>query len=364
MISLPLLLCAPALQQPPATARTIARAPQASTFAGTYHPLHGFRAAAASNDLTAHSPGLIYNNTVLTAYYSLPGQDQEWIDEGRASNTDGDLREQILGATITYCTSSSVPVEGVLRLYDETVICAGPSSWPTANCSYTLRDLPGSTSGGVDCYTVALDFAGLECDLSIATAQTRFGWSITWSDSLTAEQIAWGGAGNDNSFVWFDTTAPNRNAAFLGCYWFNGLPKADFALRLEGPPPDTYVDRASSPGAQDRLNLSLDHSLQSFTSVQFALTDLSNQQAVDGALWFSPNRVENHLAQSALALDAHELAQYATRFRPPNRLISQAGVFDLTVGSLPAGTVYSQAAQLDAQGKVLALSNALMHIVR
>lgn len=148
-------------------------------YAGVYHPSYGFRPA---KNVERSGPVLIYNNMDLTSYYSIPGTDQEWIDEGQFLSRHSDLSEQVNGTSFIYCSAEDAPngITSVFRLYDETIICAGPPAWPAADCSYALAGLPGGSNGNLACWQVDLDLSGFECNLTTDPSGNQlFGFSHT-----------------------------------------------------------------------------------------------------------------------------------------------------------------------------------------
>jgi hypothetical protein len=362
-LALPLLASAPAPQAPPQETQRLHRA-TAPVFAGTYHPTHGFLGHTQQSS-ARQGPATIFNNAQLSNYYSFPGARQEWIDEGTLLPRHADQREQIQSARITYCTRDIRPqgLKARLRIYEQSRACAGPDSWPTSTCDYVLTGLPSSPAGNDACYAVEIDFSGVECNLSALPAPQTFGWSVAWHDvDQTGLYTAWGGAGNDDSFVWYNPDRGSRNAAYLGCWWFGGKPRAGFALELRGGPANTFVYNPQQPGAQDTYRLTIDAQLQDQATSRFFLRKAATGKRAEGMLWFSAQKVERSLLGTPLALDAHELAQFATRLRPPDVVQIKNGMTPFTPVGMPAGVYYSQAAALDASGQVIGVSNAIEHI--
>lgn len=366
------LLLPPALlPQSPATpppqklaSHFLRRAPQPQ-YAGTYVPGVGLTSPGQSTRAASSGPTLLYNNAQLSNYYSFPGPRQEWIDEGSLLPRHLDGREQILSARLTYCTRNFDPngINAVFQVYDQSKACAGPDVWPGSDCSYRLFGLPSSPNGNDACYTIDLDLRGFECNLTTPAAPGKFGWSMTWSHPDTGMYTSWGGTGNSDSFVWYDLDRGGRNAAYRGCYWFGGKPRAGFALELAGGPAETFAVHATDPGTADSLILSADSTLQAGEITRLQLSDRVSKEPRDGLLWISRSRVEQSLLATSLALDAHMLASFGQRLTPPNTIPSQGGVFRLTPSQLPPGVYYTQAAELDAGGNAIAFSHALEHRV-
>jgi hypothetical protein len=340
---------------------TVNKATTNAQFAGQYHPSTGL--VQPNGGQAKLGPDSIYNNNVLTGYYSVPGADQEWIDEGVLVDRNSTSTDQVNGMDFTYCSADSNPngIATVVTMYDETVRCAGPASWPTADCAYGVAGLPGGNNGNLACWIVTLDLTGFECNLTTdASGNQLFGYAMTWDNSSTGPWLSNGGLGNDNSFVWFDTLAPNANAAFLGCYWFGGTPHAGFAAQMFGNPVETTsYSSAGGPGADDSLILTVDTSVQVGSTVNFTVQDGPFGSATSSAMWASSRAVDVDLS-GAFGIDAHLLADYRSR-----RFLSSAagGVHTLTVPAIAGGgkTWYTQAA--DSNAGPTAMSNALAHFI-
>lgn len=336
---------------------------QATTpsFAGTYHPSTGLRPPEAE---PRSGPVVLYNNMGHSNYYTVPGVDQEFVDEGRFLNRHVDFTEQVNSASFLYCSSDPSPsgVTAVFRLYDETIVCVGPPLWPAADCSYSIPGLPGGMNGNLACWQVNLDFSGFECDLTTDPSGNRlFGFSTTWDNDATGPWISWGGLGNHNSFVWFDTTQPNRNSGFLGCYWFGAPPPLGFAQTLSGPPAETRAINAASPGAFDSLLLCVDDEVQNGNTVQYEVRDRASGVLQPAKLWVSSHQVDHHLLSGPLGLDAHLLVDYVNRSPTLGTRSSPTGIFTAALAGIPSGVYFTQAASIDATGRPMALSNALRH---
>lgn len=359
------LLCAAPVQQPqsPKTLSSGLLPAETPQYAGIYHPAHGLR----NPDLDTRSgPVLIYNNFDLSNYYSIPGAHQEWIDTGAFLPRNTDSREQVNGMSFLYCSSEDAPngINTVFRLYDETIVCAGPPTWPAADCSYSIPGLPGGDNGNLACWRVAVDLTGFECNLTTDASGTRlFGFSHTWQNSTTGPWLSSGGLGNNNSFVWFDTTAPNANSAFMGCYWFGGQPHLGFACALTGSPAETRAINASLPGSADSLSLCVNAEVQNGNTVQFEVRDRETNTLLPSKLWVSARQIDHHLLAGPLGLDAHLLAGYVDRIPNNGTRSSTTGIFATTLAGIPSGVYFTQAATVDAQGRPTALSNALRHMV-
>ncbi len=360
---LPLAQASPPPQAQPARSTQLRRATP-PRYAGIYLPGLGLTPPNQTHR-SASAPVTLYNNAQLSNYYSFPGARQEWIDEGSLIPRHSQDGEQVLGAQLTYCTRAIRPggLRADFRIYEQSAPCAGPNSWPASSCSYTLVGLPASPNGNDACYTIDLDLRGFECDLDTPGAPHTFGWSVVWDADDTGLYTAWGGPGNSDTFVWYDIDRGSRNAAYMGCYWFGGKPRAGFALQLFGGPPETFAQRASNPGSADSLTLTAETQLTNDQLSVLHLRDRISHDQVDGVLWISRARVERSLLSTGFGLDARELAAFPARLRPPNLISSQRGAFRVTPRGLPPGNWYSQAAQLDGFGQPIALSNAILHRV-
>ena len=338
---------------------TVNKATATPQFAGQYHPSTGL--VQPQGGIAKLGPDSIYNNNALTNYYSVPGADQEWIDEGVLADRNSTSTDQINGMNFTYCSSDSNPngIGSVFTIYDETVRCAGPASWPTADCAYGLAGLPGGNNGNLACWIVSIDLTGFECNLATdASGNKLFGFANTWDNGNTGPWLSDGGLGNDNSFVWFDTLQNNANNAFLGCYWFGGQPHAGFATEFFGNPVETTsYSSAGGPGADDSLLLTLDASVQVGSTVNFTVLDGPFGSAAASTMWASASAVDVDLS-GAFGIDAHLLADYNSRRFTSN---SATGIHTLSVPAVAGGgmTWYTQA----AVGGPSAMSNGLQHFV-
>jgi hypothetical protein len=324
------------------------------TFVGIYHPSSGF---VSSNRNTVRSgPDVLYNDNVLTNYYSVQGADQEWIDFGELADRNHDSIEQINGFNFTYCSAAPNGVDDVVRFYDESIYCSGPPTWPTTDCAYGLAGLPGGNNGNLACWIVTVDLCGIECNLTTDAAQNRlFGWSHTWADNYTGPWISKGGSRQHTAFTWYDTLAANANSAYQGCFWFF-LNWTGFAMAAEGNPIETIsYSSAMGSGAGDTLCLSMDLSAQVGATV--TLTVSSGGVPTASTWWAGANRVDNYIP----TIDAHELAHYATRSTDNT---SATGAHTLTVPPAAGGgmTWYSQAAWIRGGGPGL-MSNGLAHYI-
>ncbi len=335
---------------------TVKKATVAPVYAGSYHPAIGFQPAATQKS----GPDTIWNNMILTNYYSIPGADQEWIDEGILADRNTGNREQINGFDYVYCSATpdagTFPVVTTITFYDETVRCAGPATWPAADCGYVISGLPGGDpNGALQCWIVGIDLqgGGFECDLTTdAAANKLFGWGGAYNDSSTGPWISVGGNGIDNSFTWFDPT--NGNGAFVGCFWFGGIPFANFAMQLYGNPRNAFATYSATEGAgaDDNVVMGTDVEATAGTLVTISTSDFAGAP-VDSLMWVSATRVDNNLT-GAFGIDAHEVAQYASR------------IIDYPVGSsngqvVPnaTGTFYLQGANLGGGASPVGMSNAL-----
>ncbi|NQU48856.1 MAG: hypothetical protein HQ519_09435 [Planctomycetes bacterium] len=197
--------------------------------AGIFAPAGGLNIAGTGGRVgTVH----IVNNSTLTNYFSIPGAQQEWIDNNILMDTDGTGAESVSTLKYTYCSSDVNPngISEVLTIYDDSIYCAGPSNWPVADCAYSVSGLPGAVNGALACWIVTLDLAGVECNLTDGHGGSA-GWGQVWDNSSTGPWLANGGLGQTNSFTWFDWNVPNANA-FQGCYWFGGVPHAGFDMQM------------------------------------------------------------------------------------------------------------------------------------
>ncbi len=328
-------------------------------FAGTCHPALGFQ----PHQTQRLGPESIWNNNILTNYYSYGGADQEWIDEGllidRNSLGSSGSREQINGFNFTYCSAVPDPGTGVvsttITFYDENVVCNGPPNWPSAECGYILSGLPGGDpNGALQCWTVSVDLVGggFECDLTTDEANNRlFGWGGAYHVDDTGPWLAVGGQGELALFVWFDPT--NSNGSFLGCWW--GPPFGSFAMQLYGNPRNAFANYSLSEGAgaDDQLVLSTDVEAVPSGQVVLSTTDLTGWPVLT-VMWVSQTLVDHNLSAS-FGIDAHELAEWSTRI---TEILPPAANNVVTLPPGAAGVYYLQAMQVRS-GAPVALSNAI-----
>ncbi|MAW59476.1 MAG: hypothetical protein CMJ94_01430 [Planctomycetes bacterium] len=353
------------LQQAAPPELELHRVPGNAQFAGVYHPATGLD---RSGQQARQGPELLWNSLNQSNYYSYGGAYQEWIDEGTLPQRHAELNEQINGLRFTYCSLNPHPngVSDVLRIYEENDSCPGPPAWPTSTCAYTLQGLPGGTPNGeVQCWVVYVNLSGFECNLEIDPAQGQmFGWSHTWRSEQTGAWVCWRVPhGSEDNFDWYDRTATNQNAAFLGCYWFGGQPPSQFVMGFYGSPPDVFAESArSGPGADDNLMLCAEDSFRVGQAPVVRVLGLDEPGLVKNSLlWASTQRVEMDL-QPALGLDAHLLVP---RWNQAWESHSPSGLHQGT--ALPAWasgrTYYLQAAQLGPAGRPLAFSAHALRVL-
>ncbi|HEX9793646.1 MAG TPA: hypothetical protein VGC54_06645, partial [Planctomycetota bacterium] len=251
-------------------------------FAGVYRMDTGLDPSAAA---ARSGPDVIFNNTIASGYYSVPGAFQEWIDEGGLYDRDSlKLEDQINGFQFIYCTSEFDPngIGGtyIATFYDDNIWCAGPSTWPNAVCAYGLAGLPLSPDGNLGCWIVTVDLmGGFECPPNLNTsfptegvpdingAPRYFSWGGTWDVNNTGPWIMRGGYRRDNSFTWFDT----NTGTLAGCFWFGGFPFANFAMKIWGPPAGCKAyDSKNFPG-QNSLQLMSDGPMRSGAQRTFTI---------------------------------------------------------------------------------------------
>ena len=231
-------------------------------YAGTYKMATGEFIPGAGAQRSG--PVTIFNNTTPTNYYSVPGSNQEWIDEGilnKRTATPGlqAAVEQINGFEVIYCSTDPAASGTIIyTFYDETVECTGPTGGVPGqpNCAYALSGLPmGTPTGGIQCWIVTVDLeGGLECPNNAAetfrtteqhTANPLFGWGILPQLDNTGPWLRKGGKGTTNDFVWYDRNAGTN----VGCFWFGGVPFASFSMKMFGENANAHniVDTDANP---------------------------------------------------------------------------------------------------------------------
>lgn len=330
--------------------------------AGTFHPSLGLIQNGGTTSARS-GPDALYNNSSLSNYYSVPGTNQEWIDNFHLLDRNHDNAEQVKGLRYTYCSADANPngMQEIINIYDDSIYCAGPASWPTADCSYAISGLPGGANGALACWIVNVDLWGVECNLTTDPTGNRLhGWGQVWDNATTGPWLASGGLGQTDSFTWFDPGAVNGNA-FLGCYWFGGTPWAGFDMLMEGNVAETisYVSSAGL-GADDGLILSIDTPAQIGNTVTFTVTDLVAGGPVASTMWASALRVDVDLTP-LFGLDAHLLSDYNSKAWEST---SAGGTHTTSVPAIAGGgmTWYTQAA-VGAAGVPAKMSNGLAHYI-
>jgi len=326
--------------------------PVAPEYAGTFHPVTGFQ---PSGGLDRRGTRLILESR-LTNYFGLPGAGQEWIDDVFLEDLSADHSEQINGMDFTYCSYETNPngVAVTMNFYDESIYCQGPVNWPVSDCSYVLAGLPGGNNGSLACWTITLDLWGVECDLTTSGGK-RTGWGQVWDNSNSGPWTGTAPPASTDYWTWFDTSAPNLNAAFMGCWWNGGLPEKSFYFNLYGGPVDTNRFWAEGLGGTstvfDNGLLDVVNQVKAGNTVTFELTD-PNSIGFDGMqLYHSPN-----MATSAIS------------YQGGNVLIDPATATALPIGgtsqtyTVPAvmRDYYTQAACFRG-GQLVGFSNALRH---
>lgn len=224
---------------------------------GAYDFNNGFTVTNGSN--RAIGPDTLYDTTANVAYYyGVVGTDstkQEWMDETQLPNRGLSGEEQITGMAWNYCEGGyTAYFDAYISLYNDTVACAGSSSWvpgaPSfADCVYGLGGLPGA-----GCWNVTVDLSGgFECVLPDASnplsgAQGTIGWSVTPFNCNATPYIgpflskqSDAQPGSQDLFEWRDWNGLYFGAyTYGGCYWFGGAgPKrADFQVAFYGAATD------------------------------------------------------------------------------------------------------------------------------
>ncbi len=342
-------------EQAPSKSATIQLAP-APNYAGTFHPAQGFIPDGGRSARVG--PRVILNNSGAVKYYTYSYTDQEWIDDYFLEDLATDHTEQITDMSFTYCSSESNPngVAVTMNFYDESIYCAGPVNWPTADCAYTLSGLPGGNNGAAACWILTLDFTGVECNLTTDTFGNQLmGWGQHWHSDNSGPVVANSSPGRTNYFTWWDHSAPNGNQ-FNGCYWFGGHPEANFGITLYGGPVDTNrywaEDLGGSSTAFDNAVLDVDAEVKSGNLVTFNLAP-----RVGGASFDAMLLVHSKNAASAPIsyMGGNALIDPSTMIQRPPGPTSQSYVVPPV-----SGDYYTQAAGISG-GQIVGLSNGLRH---
>jgi len=358
----PALLAAPSLAQHAASAQRIDAPVQ---YLGTY------RFADASWSTTSRAGSrVLYNCTTPGNYYStiaLSGgsgaADQLWIDEGRITDHNALAIDQINGFDFSYCSTDLDPTgnSSALRIafYDDYVPCTTP---PAPTCDYLIAGLPLSSTGNLQCWSVAVDLSGgYECSTDATLFRTTdaggadrsFGWAFGGNPS-TAGRTNTGpildlpcatpvasqgcGSGNQNLYWWEDPSG-----AFTGCYWFGGVPWASFSMQAYGGSRNSF---AYGYSFNDLVLESTD--LDPGAAVTFTVKD--HDPAFPLFLLASP-------AIGSLLFDVGDLV-VSTAFYPGIPFPMNPVTGSLTV-NIPAGvpSLYVQAAQTYGPATASALRN-------
>ncbi|KAA3605158.1 MAG: hypothetical protein DWQ01_21450 [Planctomycetota bacterium] len=313
-------------------------------------PKHAGVYKMATGELVPATPGersgpvVIFNASELTNYYSVPGLDQEWLDEGSLLDRNPGNVEQMNGMEFVYCSTEADATQNsgtvTFAFYDDTIVCSGPSNGGNFAlggylCAYDIVGLPlGDANGAIQCWIVTVDLmCGFECppdlsfDWATDNANTKlFGWSFIPRNDNTGPWLTKGGtqaSGIDNSFVWFD-----QFGALVGCFWFGGTPFANFAMKMWGNDAGVRHYNAVAPGAADDYCMSmLDAGAGNYT---FDITDAAGT-SVGGWLVASLGAGELPVAGGHLMIALPNL--------PPTPVPVAAGGSTYAV---PAGTFYLQ----------------------
>ncbi len=355
-------IAAPALSQ---QAAPVERIDTSIEYLGTY------RFADASWSVSGRAGSrVLYNSTTPGNYYSsiaLSGggsaADQLWIDEGRIDDHNALAIDQINGFDFAYCSTDLDPSgnSSALRIafYDDYVPCTTP---PAPTCDYLVAGLPLSSTGNLQCWSVAVDLSGgFECSTDpnlfrttdAGGADRSFGWAFGGNpdtsgridtgpilDLPCATPVASQGCGTGNqNFYWWE----DPSGSFTGCYWFGGVPWASFSMRIHAGARNSF---AYGHSFNDLVLESTD--LDPGTAVSFTVRD--HDPAYPLFLLASPSI-------GALLLDQGELV-ISTAFYPGIPMPMNPVTGELTV-NLPAGVsaVFAQAAQTFGPASASALLN-------
>jgi hypothetical protein len=233
-------------------------------FAGVYKAATGeFLPASQERSISV----VIFNNMTLTNYYSVPGANQEWIDDGILNDRNQSpghgpwFSDQVNAFDFIYCSSDVAPTGTItITYYDENVECAGPVNLVPL-CAYAITGLPmGTATGALQCWIVSVDLkGGFECPNNAAQtfrtteahpANPLFGWGIIPALNNTGPWIRKGGKGTVNDFTWFDRSV--SPPIFVGCFWFGGVPFASFAMKMYGYEPNVIclIDTDTNPNCR------------------------------------------------------------------------------------------------------------------
>ena len=176
------------------------------------------RGGSASKSL----PRVIYANTILSYFYSVPGTGEEWVDYGViAAALDHDTVTEL---TLGYATTGP-STDLRFRVYPGYTGNCGFRGPPALDV--TVPGLPGAgTTGLAIGWLVGLDLNALgEC---FYLGEGPFGYSFAYSDGVSGPLLSSGGYGNRNQFDW----TPNSTPGSCGQYWSASSPWVGFYAEL------------------------------------------------------------------------------------------------------------------------------------
>lgn len=320
-------------------------------------------------------PEVIFNASELTNYYSVPGLDQEWLDEGTVLDRSPIQTEQCNGFEFVYCSTEADATQNsgtvTFAFYDETVVCSGPSSGANFAlggylCAYDIVGLPlGDPNGAIQCWIVTVDLqGGFECPPALANTSCGaewttdaansklFGWSFIPRNDNTGPWLSKGGsqaAGIDNSFVWFDQVG-----ALVGCFWFGGTPWANFAMKMFGSSAGNIAyNSCAAPGTNGVI-----YQAGTLTVATVVTFEVLNPTANNYSLVASLSPFDNPVGSAGQLLVALPVLS-------PTPILLTGGSANLTMPSTLPPLLYTQVIEHTGQNPTAAtavdLSNGIQH---
>ena len=315
-------------------------------------------------------PDTIFDGSLAAAYYYMPVvSTYELVDDGAFVNRGSLGEEQVNGMVFTYCTTAN-QVDCELRFYVDNVFNSGPSGWVDQSnrgeaCVYGLAGLPGSFTGALSCWAVALDLSGgFECILpqeQTLGSVDAFGWSLQWliqnatTGLLLPNTNGPQGYGTRPSFEVYDLSQPHGSE-------YQGVLTAaagNFSMRLFGNVVDTQAYYSASPLANDTVRFNALTPIRSGAVASWAVDNV-DPAATYGML------VSAHQADLPIVANGTASLLINHHFFLNNPLsLGASGAISVTIPPvvLP-NVVYTQALKLNGvlvPSNVVATSNGLAH---
>ena len=180
--------------------------------AGTYHVATG-QITPPEEMLTAN-PGVIYNNTCPTGYFSSLLNGSTVIDDGRVPSTTSPAPNtgiidnyRVTGFNIQYCTRDLAGVFSIrVRFWEKdlqtSATCTTLAGLGTPTADILLTGIPGAaTTGTLTCFNLNVDLTGVAEFCFHGDADGTYGNADAWSDGFGYGLTMLGQTGTTNSQV-------------------------------------------------------------------------------------------------------------------------------------------------------------------